>query len=95
MREYDVPPPRRPYLIMNPRSGGGKVTKFGLKDKPSRPRRRRRRVPRASKVSEALPVDLRYPVILATRSEAPGDLLQVLLGGEQLVDLSADTLGCR
>jgi diacylglycerol kinase family enzyme len=33
MREHDVPPPERPYLIMNPRSGGGKVTKFGLKDK--------------------------------------------------------------
>src|SRR5215218_5392977 len=33
MQEYDVPPPRRPYLIMNPRSGGGKVTRFGLKDK--------------------------------------------------------------
>jgi diacylglycerol kinase family enzyme len=33
MREHDVPPPRRPYLIMNPRSGGGKVTKFDLKDK--------------------------------------------------------------
>jgi hypothetical protein len=31
--EYDVPPPRRPYLIMNPRSGGGKVARFGLKDK--------------------------------------------------------------
>src|SRR5829696_10225882 len=26
MPEYEVPPPRRPYLIMNPRSGGGKVT---------------------------------------------------------------------
>ena len=25
--------PRRPFLIMNPRSGGGKVTKFALKDK--------------------------------------------------------------
>ena len=33
MPEHDVPPPRRPYLIMNPRSGGGKVTRFGLKDK--------------------------------------------------------------
>jgi diacylglycerol kinase family enzyme len=33
MREHDVPPPERPYLIMNPRSGGGKVTRFGLKDK--------------------------------------------------------------
>jgi diacylglycerol kinase family enzyme len=31
--EYDVPPPRRPYLIMNPRSGGGKVVRFRLKDK--------------------------------------------------------------
>jgi diacylglycerol kinase family enzyme len=28
-----VPPPRRAFLIMNPRSGGGKVTKFGLKEK--------------------------------------------------------------
>ncbi|MET9634113.1 diacylglycerol kinase family protein [Lentzea sp. NPDC006480] len=28
--ELDVPPPRRPYLIMNPRSGGGKVGRFGL-----------------------------------------------------------------
>ena len=25
--------PQRPFLIMNPRSGGGKVTKFGLKEK--------------------------------------------------------------
>ena len=25
--------PRRPFVIMNPRSGGGKVTKFGLQDK--------------------------------------------------------------
>ena len=25
--------PRQPFLIMNPRSGGGKVTKFGLKEK--------------------------------------------------------------
>jgi diacylglycerol kinase family enzyme len=33
MREHDAPPPRRPYLVMNPRSGGGKVTRFGLKDK--------------------------------------------------------------
>jgi diacylglycerol kinase family enzyme len=33
MREHQVPPPRRPFLILNPRSGGGKVTRFGLKDK--------------------------------------------------------------
>jgi diacylglycerol kinase family enzyme len=33
MREHDIPPPRRPFLIMNPRSGGGKVARFGLKDK--------------------------------------------------------------
>ena len=33
MREHDAPPPRRPFLIMNPRSGGGKVARFGLKDK--------------------------------------------------------------
>jgi diacylglycerol kinase family enzyme len=33
MREHEVPPSRRPYLIMNPRSGGGKVVRFALKDK--------------------------------------------------------------
>jgi Diacylglycerol kinase catalytic domain len=33
MREQEVAPPRRPYLIMNPRSGGGKVVRFALKDK--------------------------------------------------------------
>lgn len=33
MREHDAAPPRRPFLIMNPRSGGGKVGRFGLKDK--------------------------------------------------------------
>jgi diacylglycerol kinase family enzyme len=33
MPEHQVPPPRRPFLIMNPRSGGGKVVRFGLKDK--------------------------------------------------------------
>src|SRR5829696_3648278 len=33
MREHEVPPPQRPFLIMNPRSGGGKVTRFALKDK--------------------------------------------------------------
>jgi diacylglycerol kinase family enzyme len=29
----EVPPPARAFLIMNPRSGGGKVARFGLKDK--------------------------------------------------------------
>jgi len=33
MGEHDAAPPRRPFLIMNPRSGGGKVGRFGLKDK--------------------------------------------------------------
>jgi diacylglycerol kinase family enzyme len=33
MPAREVPPPKRAFLIMNPRSGGGKVTKFGLKDK--------------------------------------------------------------
>ncbi|MFI0354952.1 diacylglycerol/lipid kinase family protein [Actinomadura sp. 9N407] len=28
--EYPAPPPSRPYLIMNPRSGGGKVERFQL-----------------------------------------------------------------
>ena len=30
--EFEVPRPRRPYVIMNPRSGGGKVGRFGLPD---------------------------------------------------------------
>ncbi|MFC6013311.1 diacylglycerol/lipid kinase family protein [Nocardia lasii] len=30
MPEYSVAPPRRPFLIMNPRSGGGKVAEFDL-----------------------------------------------------------------
>ncbi|MFC4784371.1 diacylglycerol/lipid kinase family protein [Nocardioides sp. MAHUQ-72] len=30
MPETPVPPPSRPFLIMNPRSGGGKVGRFGL-----------------------------------------------------------------
>ncbi len=32
-REYAASPPQRPFMIMNPRSGGGKVAKFGLQDK--------------------------------------------------------------
>ena len=31
--EHATAPPRRPFMIMNPRSGGGKVGKFALKDK--------------------------------------------------------------
>jgi diacylglycerol kinase family enzyme len=33
MPEHQVPPPRRPFLIMNPRSGGGKVARFGLQER--------------------------------------------------------------
>jgi diacylglycerol kinase family enzyme len=33
MPAREVPPPGRAFLIMNPRSGGGKVAKFGLKQK--------------------------------------------------------------
>jgi diacylglycerol kinase family enzyme len=33
MPTREVPPPRRAFLIMNPRSGGGKVAKFDLKQK--------------------------------------------------------------
>ncbi|MFD3924948.1 diacylglycerol/lipid kinase family protein [Streptomyces sp. NPDC058614] len=31
--EYRTAPPERPFFIMNPRSGGGKVGRFGLKEK--------------------------------------------------------------
>ncbi|HEY1486059.1 MAG TPA: diacylglycerol kinase family protein [Micromonosporaceae bacterium] len=30
MHEYDVAPPKRPFIVMNPRSGGGKVGRFDL-----------------------------------------------------------------
>lgn len=33
VKEYRTPPPKRPFLLLNPRSGGGKVGKFGLKEK--------------------------------------------------------------
>jgi diacylglycerol kinase family enzyme len=33
MPSREVSPPKRAFLIMNPRSGGGKVAKFGLKEK--------------------------------------------------------------
>ena len=32
-REHAIAPPRQPFVIMNPRSGGGKVAKFGLDGK--------------------------------------------------------------
>lgn len=35
MPERAVPPPVHPFVIMNPRSGGGKVTRFGLDEKAS------------------------------------------------------------
>ncbi|MCT7351499.1 diacylglycerol kinase family protein [Streptomyces sp. 15-116A] len=35
-RERRAPPPRKPVLIMNPRSGGGKVDRFRLREKAER-----------------------------------------------------------
>ncbi|MFE2520953.1 diacylglycerol/lipid kinase family protein [Streptomyces mirabilis] len=35
-KERLAPPPRRPFLLMNPHSGGGKVAKFGLREKAER-----------------------------------------------------------
>jgi len=31
--EFDTPPPARPFLIMNPKSGGGKVVRFDLEQR--------------------------------------------------------------
>ncbi|HEY6593983.1 MAG TPA: diacylglycerol kinase family protein [Asanoa sp.] len=33
MSTYDAKPANRPFIVMNPRSGGGKVARFGLKEK--------------------------------------------------------------
>ncbi|MFC9628750.1 diacylglycerol/lipid kinase family protein [Streptomyces mirabilis] len=35
-KERRASPPRRPFLVMNPHSGGGKVAKFGLREKAER-----------------------------------------------------------
>ncbi|MER6440145.1 diacylglycerol kinase family protein [Streptomyces sp. NPDC001185] len=35
-RERGTAPPRHPFLVMNPRSGGGKVARFGLVEKAER-----------------------------------------------------------
>jgi hypothetical protein len=40
MPAREVPPPKHAFLIMNPRSGGGKVARFGLKGQGRRARRR-------------------------------------------------------
>ena len=47
MPEYDAPPPQRPYLIMNPRSGGGKVAKVRAQGQGRGPRRAGRPARRA------------------------------------------------
>ncbi len=36
VREYETPAPVRPFLLMNPHSGGGKVERFGLREKAER-----------------------------------------------------------
>ncbi|MFI6207674.1 diacylglycerol/lipid kinase family protein [Streptomyces sp. NPDC051041] len=36
VRERRTAPPKRPFLLMNPRSGGGKVTRFELREKAER-----------------------------------------------------------
>ncbi|MGW3989980.1 diacylglycerol/lipid kinase family protein [Streptomyces sp. NPDC004830] len=33
VKEYRTPPPERPFLLLNPRSGGGKVERFQIKEK--------------------------------------------------------------
>ena len=33
MPEHDAPPPRHPFIVMNPRSGGGKVGRFHLQER--------------------------------------------------------------
>lgn len=36
VKEYRTPAPRRPFLLLNPRSGGGKVERFALREKAER-----------------------------------------------------------
>ncbi|WP_079177948.1 diacylglycerol/lipid kinase family protein [Streptomyces mangrovisoli] len=36
VKEHRTPPPRRPFLILNPLSGGGKVEKFAVREKAER-----------------------------------------------------------
>ncbi|MFJ2605422.1 diacylglycerol/lipid kinase family protein [Streptomyces sp. NPDC087425] len=36
VKEYRTPAPQRPFLLLNPRSGGGKVEKFSVREKAER-----------------------------------------------------------
>jgi diacylglycerol kinase family enzyme len=36
MPAHEAAPPRQPFVVMNPRSGGGKVARFGLREKAER-----------------------------------------------------------
>jgi diacylglycerol kinase family enzyme len=73
MPEYEVSPPRRPFLIMNPRSGGGKVVRFALKDKAEA------RGARVALLDGPGPVDV---AALARKAVADGADLLGVAGGD-------------
>ena len=68
LKEHEAPPPRHPFMIMNPRSGGGKVGRFGLVEKAEAARRPRCRARRPGGRS----MSPRWP---AKRSPSGADLL--------------------
>ncbi|MEV0375302.1 diacylglycerol kinase family protein [Streptomyces sp. NPDC050636] len=71
--EFRIAAPRRPFLIMNPRSGGGKVGRFGLKEKAE------------ALGSDVLLLDAAHPqdvVQLARRAVADGADLLGVAGGD-------------
>lgn len=71
--EYEVAPPRHPFVIMNPRSGGGKVGQFGLVE------RAQALGARVVLLAGAEPVDV---VELARQAVADGADLLGVAGGD-------------
>ncbi|GCE00730.1 diacylglycerol/lipid kinase family protein [Embleya hyalina] len=73
MPERETPPPARPFLIMNPRSGGGKVGRFALDDKAAA------RGAEVALLTGPGPVDV---AALARRAVADGADLLGVAGGD-------------
>ncbi|MEV0221141.1 diacylglycerol kinase family protein, partial [Streptomyces sp. NPDC050704] len=71
--EFRTPAPASPFLIMNPRSGGGKVERFGLKEKAER---------LGARVHLLDPDHVEDVTVLARRAVAGGADLLGVAGGD-------------
>lgn len=80
-RQEAAPPPRRPWIVMNPRSGGGKAERFGLVEKA-----------RAAGATVVLldPEERQDVAALARRAVADGADLLAVAGGDGTQALVAE-----